>query len=164
MNMAPFLGILWSFKRLFIKAPSGRKRFNVLGALNAVTHELITVTNNTYINAQSFCDLLWRISRLDNRVPITLVLDNVRYQKCKLVWELAESLDIELLYIPPYSPNLNIIERLWKFVQKQCLYSKYYSEFKDFKNTIVNCLNQTDTTYKEELDSLLTLRFCVFLK
>ena len=61
--LAPFLRILWYFKRLFIKVPSGRKRFNVLGALNAVTHELITVTNDTYINAQSFCDLLWRISR-----------------------------------------------------------------------------------------------------
>jgi transposase len=162
--LAPFLGILWSFKRLFIKAPSGRKRFNVLGALNAVTHELITVTNDTYINAQSFCDLLWHISRLGIRAPITLVLDNARYQKCKLVWELAESPDIELLYIPPYSPNLNLIERLWKFVKKQCLYSKYYSEFKDFKNAIVNCLNQTDTTYKEELDSLLTLRFQRFKK
>jgi transposase len=162
--LAPFLGILWSFTRLFIKAPSGRKRFNVLGALNAVNHELIIVTNDTYINAQSFCDLLWRISRLDIRVPITLVLDNARYQKCKLVWELAESLDIELLYIPPYSPNLNLIERLWKFVKKQCLYSKYYSEFKGFKNAIIDCLNQTDTTYKEELDSLLTLRFQRFEK
>ncbi len=162
--LAPFLGILWSFTRLFIKAPSGRKRFNVLGALNAVTHELIIVTNDTYINAQSFCDLLWCISRLDLGVPITLVLDNVRYQKCKLVWELAESLDIELLYLPPYSPNLNLIERLWKFVKKKCLYSKYYSEFKDFKKAISNCLNQTDTTYKQELDSLLTLRFQSFEK
>jgi transposase len=130
--LAPFLGILWCFTRLFIKAPSGRKRFNVLGALNAVTHELTTVTNDTYINAQSFCDLLWCIARLNIGVPVTLVLDNVRYQKCKIVWELAESLNIELLYLPPYSPNLNLIERLWKFVKKQCLYSKYYSEFKDF--------------------------------
>ncbi|MCK4736731.1 MAG: transposase, partial [Methanophagales archaeon] len=85
-------------------------------------------------------------------------------QKCKIVWELAESLDIELLYIPPYSPNLNLIERLWKFVKKQCLYSKYYSEFKDFKNAISNCLNQTDTTHKQKLDSLLTLRFQRFEK
>nr|QNO50755.1 hypothetical protein HAICDJOK_00015 [Methanosarcinales archaeon ANME-1 ERB6] len=162
--LAPFLGILWCFTRLFIKAPAGRKRFNVLGALNAVTHELVTVTNDTYINAQSFCDLLWRISRLNIGVPITLVLDNARYQKCKLVWELAESLDIELLYIPPYSPNLNLIERLWKFVKKQCLYSKYYSEFKDFKNAITDCLNQTDTTHKQKLDSLLTLRFQSFEK
>nr|QNO55534.1 hypothetical protein IBJMOJJD_00019 [Methanosarcinales archaeon ANME-1 ERB7]QNO55655.1 hypothetical protein AMFAPHJD_00030 [Methanosarcinales archaeon ANME-1 ERB7] len=162
--LAPFLGILWCFTRLFIKAPAGRKRFNVLGALNAVNHELVTVTNDTYINAQSFCDLLWRISRLNIGVPITLVLDNARYQKCKLVWALAEALNIELLYIPPYSPNLNLIERLWKFVKKQCLYSKYYSEFKDFKNAISNCLNQTDTTYKQELDSLLTLRFQSFEK
>ena len=159
-----FLAYRGCFTRLFIKAPAGRKRFNVLGALNAVTHELVTVTNDTYINAQSFCDLLWRISRLNIGVPITLVLDNARYQKCKLVWALAESLDIKLLYIPPYSPNLNLIERLWKFVKKQCLYLKYYSEFMDFKNAISNCLNQTDTTHKHELDSLLSLRFQSFEK
>ena len=91
-------------------------------------------------------------------------MDNARYQKYKLVWELAESLDVELLYIPLYSPNLNLIERLWKFVKKQCLYSKYYSEFKDFKNAIINCPDQTDITYKEELNSLLTLRFQRFEK
>ncbi|RCV65948.1 Transposase [Methanophagales archaeon] len=144
--LAPFLGILWCFTRLFIKAPSGRKRFNVLGTLNVVTHELITVTNDTYINAQSFCNLLWCIARLNIGVSITLVLDNARYQKCKIVWELAKSLNIELLYLPSYSPNLNLIERLWKFVKKQCLYSKYYAEFKDFKNAITDCLNQSDTT------------------
>jgi transposase len=162
--LAPFLGILWCFTRLFIKAPSGRKRFNVLGALNVVTHELITVTNDTYINAQSFCNLLWCIARLNIGVSITLVLDNARYQKCKIVWELAKSLNIELLYLPPYSPNLNLIERLWKFVKKQCLYSKYYAEFKDFKNAITDCLNQSDTTHTQELDSLLTLRFQRFEK
>lgn len=130
--LAPVLGILWSFTRLFLKTPGGRKRFNVLGALNAVTHELITVTNDSYINAQSVCDLLWKISRLNLKVPITLVLDNVRYQKCPLVRELAQSLNIELLYLPPYSPNLNLIERLWKFTKKKCLNSKYYSEFLAF--------------------------------
>jgi transposase len=162
--LAPFLGLLWCFTRLFIKAPSGRKRFNVLGALNVVTHELITVTTDTYINAQSFCNLLWCIARLNIGVSITLVLDNARYQKCKIVWELAKSLNIELLYLPPYSPNLNLIERLWKFVKKQCLYSKYYAEFKDFKNAITDCLNQSDTTHTQELDSLLTLRFQRFEK
>jgi transposase len=105
------------------------------------------------------CDLLWCIARLNIGVPITLVLDNDQYQKCKIVWELAEYLNIELLYLLPYSPNLNLIERLWKFVKKQCLYSKYYSEFKDFKNAITDCLNQIDTTHKQELDTLLTLRF-----
>ena len=56
--LAPFLGYLWSVTRLFVKAPAGRSRFNVLGALNAVTHELITVMNDSYINAQSVCELL----------------------------------------------------------------------------------------------------------
>ena len=162
--LAPFLGYLWSLTRLFIKAPAGRKRFNVLGALNATTHELITVMNDSYINAQSVCDLLWKVARLNLKVPITFVLDNARYQKCAVVQELAQSLNIELLYLPPYSPNLNLIERLWKFVKKECLYSKYYSEFTSFKKAIINCLDQTHSTHKKELDSLLTLKFQTFNK
>jgi hypothetical protein len=51
--LAPFLGFLWSVVRVFIQAPSGRQRFNVLGALNAITHELLTVTNDAYITAES---------------------------------------------------------------------------------------------------------------
>ncbi len=162
--LAPFLGFVWCFARLFIKAPSGRKRFNVLAALNAVTHQLITVTNDTYINAQSVCDLLWKIARLNFQAPITLVLDNARYQKCAIVGELALTLNIELLYLPPYSPNLNLIERVWKFVKKQCLYSKYYEDFTAFKNAIVHCLNHLHSTHRQEMDSLLTLRFQTFEK
>ena len=77
--LAPFLGFVWSLTRLFIKAPASRKRFNVLSALNAMTHELITVTNDTYIDAQSVCDLLRRIAQLGFEVPITLVTDNTRH-------------------------------------------------------------------------------------
>ena len=115
--LAPFLGFLWSFTRLFIQAPAGRQRFNVLGALDAITHELITVTNDSYINAVSVCDLLWKLRFLYPDLSLTLILDNARYQKCKLVWQVADLLDIELLYLPSYSPNLNLIERLWKFVK-----------------------------------------------
>jgi transposase len=156
---APFLGFLWCFVRNFIKAPTGRKRFNVLGALNAITHELITVTNTSYINAHSVCELLWQIASLHSGVPITIVLDNARYQKCALVQELAKSLNIELLYLPSYSPNLNLIERLWKFVKKEVLYSKYYSDFESFKNAISDCLANTHTKHKKTLGSLLTLKF-----
>lgn len=162
--LAPFLGYLWSAVRLFLKAPSGRQRLNVLGALNAVSHELVTVINNAYINSQSVCELLWKISRLNLQTPITLVLDNARYQRARIVQQLAAQLNIELLFLPSYSPNLNLIERLWKFVKKQCLYSKYYAEFSCFKNAIVECLQKTNTTYKEQLDSLLTLRFQTFKK
>jgi transposase len=160
--LAPFLGMLWCFTRLFLRAPAGRKRFNVLGALNAITHELVLVTNETYITATTVCELLRQLAAQQLGVPITLVLDNARYQKCQVVTALAASLQIELLYLPAYSPNLNLIERLWKFVKKTCLYSKYYANFHDFKQAISTCLAQTHTTYKKELDSLLTLKFQTF--
>jgi transposase len=162
--LAPYLGMLWCFVRQFIRAPAGRQRFNVLGALNAITHELVLVTNDSYINANSVCDLLRRVAALGLSVPITFILDNARYQKCFLVQNLATELNIELLYLPSYSPNLNLIERLWKFVKKKCLYSTYYENFSLFSNAISSCLAQTHTTYKTELDSLLTLSFQTFQK
>lgn len=157
--LAPFLGVLWSFTRVFIQAPAGRRRFNVLGALDVITHELISVTNDTYINALSVCELLRKLRERFPDIPITLILDNARYQKCRLVWEFASKLNIELLYLPPYSPNLQLIERLWKFVKKKCLYSHYYADFETFKSAISKCLSHTHDLYKEELDSLLTLKF-----
>jgi transposase len=162
--LAPFLGFLWSVVRVFIQAPSGRQRFNVLGALNAITHELITVTNDAYINAESVCELLEKIANLYVGIPLSIFLDNVRYQKCALVMEKAKSLNIELCFLPSYSPNLNLIERMWKFVKRKCLYSKYYEKFPTFNAAISKCLDETMTTYKSDLDSLLTLRFQLFEK
>jgi len=162
--LAPFLGFLWSVMRVFIQAPAGRQRFNVLGALNAITHELITVTNETYITAESVCALLEQIAKLYVGIPVSIFLDNARYQRCALVIEKAKSLNIELCFLPPYSPNLNLIERLWKFVKKKCLYSTYYEKFPAFKAAISKCLEDTTSTYKSELDSLLSLRFQLFQK
>jgi transposase len=162
--MGAFLGFIWCFERLFVKSPSGRKRFNVLGALNAITHEVILVTNDTYITATQVCELLQKIADLGLTIPITLVLDNARYQKCKVVEALAISLSIELLYLPSYSPNLNLIERLWKFVKKKCLYAKYYENFSEFSSAIYECLNDAHLKYEKELNSLLTLRFQKFNK
>jgi transposase len=126
--------------------------------------EVILVTNDTYITATQVCELLKKIAALGITIPITLVLDNARYQKCKIVEELALSLSIELLYLPSYSPNLNLIERLWKFVKKKCLYGKYYENFSDFFSAIYECLNDAHLKHKKELDSLLTLRFQKFNK
>ena len=100
-----FLGYLWCFARCWIKAPSGRQRFNVLGALHAITHEVITVTNCTYINAESVCQLLRKLGALGLQVPITLVLDNARDQRCALVQSVADTLGIELLYLPAYAAH-----------------------------------------------------------
>ena len=59
-----FLAFVWCFSRVFVQSPSGRNRFNVLGAINAITHQLITVTNASYINANSVCELLHKLARL----------------------------------------------------------------------------------------------------
>lgn len=110
------------------------------------------------------CELLQRIAELNLRLPITLVMDNAAYQKCALVKNLADQLDIELLFLPSYSPNLNLIERLWKFVKTKVLYSRYYANFGDFRRAITGCLNETHTTHKAELASLLTWNFQTFKK
>jgi transposase len=157
-----YLGFLWCFTRIIIRSPSGRKRFNVLGALNAVTQQLITVTNETYITAESVCELLRKIAALGLQLPITIILDNTRYQRCAKVTELAAALQIELLFLPPYSPNLNLIERVWRFIKKQCLYAKYYEDFTQFKHAIETCVTETDGIYKEELASLCSLKFQSF--
>jgi transposase len=159
---APFLGCLWCAARLFVRAASGRKRYNVLGALDAVTHRLIRVTNHGYINAESVCALLRGVAEASVGLPITLVLDNARYQKCALVQTLAASLGIELLYLPSYSPNLNLIERLWRFVRKESLNSTYYEAFEQFTTAIDQCLDGLPTVHKSEMETLLTHKFQMF--
>src|SRR3954469_11032212 len=159
---APFLGCLWCAARLFVRSASGRKRYNVLGAVDAVTHRLIRVTNFGYINAESVCALLRAVAGASVGLPITLVLDNARYQKCALVQGLAASLGIELLYLPSYSPNLNLIERLWKFVRKESLNSIDYETFEGFTTAINQCLDDLPTKHKVAMESLLTHEFQTF--
>ncbi len=120
------------------------------------------MTNETYINAESMCQMLRKLNALNLNIPITVVLDNARYQKCQVVFALADTLNIELLYLPSYSPHLNLIERLWKFVRNQCLYSKYYANFDDFKGAIETCLDNANTIHKKSLQTLLTLNFQSF--
>jgi transposase len=158
----PFLGYLWCLVRLFVPGPSGRQRYNVLAALDAVTHRVIRVSNHAYINAQSVCALLTEVAAPGMRRPITLVLDNARYQKCAVVQALALSLGIELLYLPSYSPNLNLIERLWKFVKKQCLGCRVLPTYEAFTTAIDECLANLNTRHKHQMNTLLNLEFQLF--
>ncbi|MBU0490351.1 MAG: IS630 family transposase [Chloroflexi bacterium] len=158
----PFLGFLYTLVVRYVQSASGRKRFNVLGALHAVTHELVTITNHTYINSQSVCELLAKLHEQFSDLPIVLILDNASYQRCHLVRDQAHSLGMRLVFLPPYSPNLNLIERLWKFVKKQVLYNQCYPDYPAFHSAILACLEQTATTHKEPLDTLLTPRFQTF--
>ena len=74
----------------------------------------------------------------------------------------CKELGIELLFLPPYSPNLNLIERLWKLVKKECLYSTYYENFALFRQSIQTFLATMTHTHHEKLNSLLTLNFQSF--
>jgi len=119
-----YLCCLWTIVRRFIRAASGRQRFNVLGAWNAVTRQLIAVTNTTVVNTDTMCELLRKIAAEGLIGPVTVVLDNARYQRNKVVQGLAAELSITLLYLPSYSPNLNLIERLRGFAKRRSVYGQ----------------------------------------
>ena len=63
-----------------------------------------------------------------------MIADNARYYRNKSIKKYLETSRIELIFLPAYSPNLNLIERLWKYFRKNILYNKYYQCFSDFKN------------------------------
>jgi len=149
-----FLGYIYGKTRRFVKTFSGRKRYNVLGALNFVTKKVTIVANDTYIKSAEVCEMLLKVAAEYTGKVIHIVLDNARYQKCFLARDLAEELGIVLHFIPPYSPNLNLIERLWKHVKSR-LRSKYYDQFDAFKETIDSIIEDTDRGSKELIDKLI---------
>ncbi len=149
-----YLGFIYGKVRRFVKSFSGRMRYNVLGAAGFVTKEVVTVTNDTYITATEVCEILRKISAKYTGRTIHLVLDNARYQKCKAVQGLAAELCIDLVYIPPYSPNLNLIERLWKFVKSE-LRTKYYDDFEVFCDRIDQIIASTSTYNRGKISKLI---------
>jgi transposase len=157
-----FLCCLWSLVRIFVKAASGRQRFNVPGAWNAVTRELLTITNTTVVNTNTMCDLLRVVAARGLAGPVTLVLDNARYQRNAIVMGLAKELGIELLFLPSYSPNLNLLERLWRFVKRQAAYGRYHPTFAEFRAAVQDVLGRVPTTHAETLASRMTLNFQEF--
>lgn len=160
--LQPFLCCLWYVARIFIKASPGRNRINVLGAVNAITKEVSTYSNNTYICANCLITFLKQLKEKYSDKPIAIVLDNARYQHCFTVKTFVNSLGIHLLFLPPYSPNLNIIERLWKFTKKNIFYAHYYDSPAMFHNAITSFFENINKTNKNELEKLLTLNFQFF--
>ena len=157
-----YLCCLWSFTRIFVRAASGRQRFNVLGAWNAITRELVAVTNTTVVNTETMCELLHKIAALGLTGSITLVLDNARYQRNAAVQALAQQLGVTLLFLPSYSPNLNLIERLWRFLKRRAVYGRYHPTFADFRAAIEEAIAGLSTTHADQLASLMTLNFQQF--
>lgn len=161
--LGAFICSVWSVVRMFVQSAAGRNRINVLGAVHAVSKEVTTLINTTYINADTIVDFLHQLKSKYADFPVFIIMDNARYQHCTLVKEAAEKLGITLVFLPPYSPNLNIIERLWKFTKKKVLYGKYYSTPAKFHQAITTFFHETiNQTYKDDIKSLLTLKFQFF--
>jgi transposase len=159
--MGGFPGRVWSVVRRWIKTASGRQCYNVLGALNFVTKKMETVCDNTYITSIQVVELLEKLNR-SFRQPIHIVLDNASYQTCKYVKENAARLGLVLHFLPSYSPNLNLIERVWKLVKSKTLNSAYFDTFDNFRNNISFCVETLHIRHALEMASLVTSNFHLF--
>jgi len=160
--MGAFLGMVWAFARVFVRAGSGRQRYSVLGAVETRDHGFVSVRTTGSVNSETICEL---ISKLDKAYPgeeITLVMDNARYQRNRKVVEFAETAGIELLYLPAYSPNLNLIERVWRLVKSKCLRNHYYESFGLFIGAIDDFIDSLNGVNRHRLKSLVTENFQLF--
>jgi hypothetical protein len=156
---APFLGAVWCQARLFVRSATGRKRYNVLGALNAVTHEVVRVCNEGYITSETVCTLLRALAGAGFQVPLHGGAGQRSLSALPAGAGTGEGLGIHLLFLPSYSPNLNLIERLWRFVRKQSLNSTWFASFEQFTAAIDESLNKMATDHKQEAATLFVHQF-----
>ena len=155
-------GKYWCKNRVCVKSSYGRKRVNCLGFLDAVSFKTKTVMNDSYLNADSVCEGLKLIREKNPDDCIYVILDNAAYQRCKKVKNFAATMNINLIFLPSYSPNLNLIERLRKFLRIKIPANKYYNSFNDFFNSIRYFLADIHLNFHDELSSLLTFNFQCF--
>jgi transposase len=160
-NAVPSQGWIKRGTTVELKTNSGRNRLNVLGAYSPDDHSLVSLEGTESCDAELVCQLLRKLRALNGGKRLLLVLDNARYQRAAIVQALAKRLRIRLLFLPAYSPNLNLIERFWKFLRKQVLRNTYYATFAEFRAAIQQLLTNLDA-YTEELTTLMTERFHLF--
>jgi transposase len=164
-TMLTGLGYLWSVMVCWVRSMAGRKRHSVLGALNAVTHQLVTVTTDATVNSDTMKELLSKLRTMigETGTKTVIILDNARYQHCAAVKQWAEGLDITLEFLPGYSPHLNLIERVWKFIRKTTLNNRYFADFELWGNAIDGCVDDINSgKHTAALNSLLAWNFQTF--
>jgi transposase len=157
-NSIPSYGWIKKGQEKELKANCGRRRLNINGAINIETLEPVTDFYDT-INADSAIDLF---SKIEAKHPearaIYIIVDNARYYRSRLLKEYADGTKIKLLFLPPYSPNLNLIERYWKFFKKKVMNNRYYEKFEEFKRACESFF-QKRKGYLPELQMLLAENF-----
>jgi transposase len=137
---------------------SGRQRVNINGAVNALKPEHLVYETTDSINAQSTQRICRKLLKKHPGITIYFICDNARYNRNRMLQEWAINQRIEFIFLPPYSPNLNLIERLWLLMKIKAINSTYYEKHIEFRNGIVDFLSNTKK-YKTEIRSMLTLNF-----
>ena len=156
----PILSAGWirKGKEYEVKTNSGRQRVNINGAIEMKTLNVVSRSCKR-VNGSSMCDLLRAIRSKHPKVKkIHLILDNAPYNKSNQVRDLARELKIQILYLPAYSPNLNPIERLWKFMKKNVMANRYYPDLETFQKELMLFLRGI-RKHKQELSTLITDNF-----
>lgn len=143
-----------------IESNTGRDRVNINGVLNAFNVSDVVVREDTTINAQSTIALYQQLQKHKRRGTIYVICDNARYYRSRLVQEWVKNSRIVQVFLPSYSPNLNLIERLWKFLRKKIIDTHYYPTKEKFREAILNFFGDI-RKYRAELKTLLTLNFHV---
>ena len=143
-----------------LRTNTGRKRLNILGAYNPDSHKLTHLTGEQNCDAERAIEFFNVIQEDYPKAPkIVLFLDNATYFKAKIVQEwLEKNPRFEIVYLPPYSPNLNLIERLWRFVKEKLVKNKYYEKYITFRAKSFQLLNHL-YKHKEELRTLMVEKF-----
>ncbi len=142
-----------------VSSNSGRRRLNIIGALNPVTLRPTTIISESNCDALMM-ELFMEEVRKEYPDPETIYifLDNAAYNHACSVKKKVQRLGIKLIFLPPYSPNLNLIERLWKFLKKKVRTNHYYDTFEKFFDASCDFFKDIDQ-YRDELKTLLTLNF-----
>ncbi len=137
---------------------SGRKRVNINAAVNALKPEHLVYETTDSVNASSTLRVCKKLLKKHPKKTIYYICDNARYNRNRELTEWAKDKRIVFIYLPPYSPNLNLIERLWRLMRKEVIHSIYYDTYTKFKSSIEEFLSNIKL-YKKEIRSLLSLNF-----
>lgn len=159
-RFCPVLGYGWIKKGTdkFLPTNAGRVHLNITGAINIETLQVIS-RQSEVVNEDAICEMIRAVrGKKSFKNRIYLIMDNARYNKSRKVKRLAERLRVRLKYVPPYSPNLNLIERLWRFFREKILSMKSYESLDIFKETCSNFFRGI-RKYERELRTLMTDNF-----
>jgi len=157
----PSQGWIKRGRSLHLKTNSGRNRLNILGAYSPDERDLISLEGRESCDAERVAQWLRKIRAANFGKRLLSVLDNAPYNHAEPVTRAAQALHIQLFYLPTYSPNLNLIERFWKFLKRKVARNHFYATFAEFRAAVQKVLNNI-ANYEDELTSLLTERFQLF--